>query len=348
MRNTCLYGLGHTKTTRRNSCGIKVDFGNGIILGTNLQNIEKMMRRIYVPDDGYIFIQRDQSGAEAKVVAYLCRKGKFRELFDNNVKPHVYVALHKFDYVWADELNKYAGDIKLNIEEFTNSEIPDLQKHPQWKTLDKLIKKSDSWPPARRYYYMAKQMCHSFNYDAGAGAFILNTLIKSRGKIVISKKDAEQYLLFYHSMFPEIREWHKEVRDIITSTGILYDLYGHPSHFFVNDDMSAPKVFKDAYAQVPQKTIATITANAIVKTYEYIKEHKLDWHILADTHDSFMCQCPIPEEDHCNTIMKKHLNATLKSLRGEEFTMESEGAAGFNWAPFDKDKNPNGLKNTII
>lgn len=39
--------------------------------GSNLQNIDDYVRRIFVPDEGHIFFNCDQQGAEARVVGYL-------------------------------------------------------------------------------------------------------------------------------------------------------------------------------------------------------------------------------------------------------------------------------------
>ena len=76
-RVSTYYNVSGTKTFRLAS---KAIFG---IYGTNLQNWEKSLRKLIIPDDGYKFVQVDQSGAEALVVAYLCKHGNFRDLFLN-------------------------------------------------------------------------------------------------------------------------------------------------------------------------------------------------------------------------------------------------------------------------
>ena len=48
-----------------------------------------------------VLLQRDQSGAEALIVAYDSEPRDYRQLFIHNVKPHVYVALKLFKDVWA-------------------------------------------------------------------------------------------------------------------------------------------------------------------------------------------------------------------------------------------------------
>ena len=341
MRNTTLYGVAATDTFRANSEGITVDFINKIKKGTNLQNIEKSMRRMYIPDDGKRFVQTDQAGAEAKIVAYLCRDGNFRALFDNNIKPHVFVALHLFSQIWEKKLNEFAGDIKLNISEVLETPIPQLRSHRQWKELDKLIKLSDNWSAAERYYYIGKQVCHSSNYDAGVNMFRMNTLEKSRGKVVISKQEGEKYMTFYHSLFPEIREMHREIRSIVEKTRTLYNLFGFPRYFGRELD---ERYFKAAYAFIPQSTVGCITHIAYTKMQEFIESNKLDWDLLANTHDSYLLQCSANEALECARVSKAFMEQKLISPAGVEFQMGAEVSIGDNWGPYKKGTNEDGLQ----
>lgn len=188
MRNTCQYGLAHTKTFRRVSRKL---FD---IWGGNLQNIEKSVRQIYIPD-GFgehvkqkckywletgdlsvfteeeletlrVFVQVDQSGAEALIVAYLCRAGSYRDLFIHGIKPHVYVAMKLFKDIWRQKMKDGGGLIEdFDIDVLSNTPIPLLKSNPFWRDLDLLIKASDNWSLQERYYYLAKQTCHCVSSD---------------------------------------------------------------------------------------------------------------------------------------------------------------------------------------
>lgn len=644
FRNTTQYNQAGTITFRRSSSSIMMNFITKERRGTNLQNIEKDARHIYKPDEGKIFCQDDQSGAEALIVAYLCKNGNFRSLFLNNIKPHVFVALHLFAAIWDKKINEFSKDIRINIDEFLKSDISGLTSIAGWNDLDRLIKSSDNWPVSERYYYIAKQVCHcvsddtevltpsgwkiissakynndkiacfdtntrnikfetpalwyqykhkglmylleqdelnqlvsedhiipywannkfyackvqhllnqsslrvpnagfyiggdislsdtdvqllvaiqadgyitgknnvrfrlkkerkierlksilnrtqyifeerkadvteiylynvsnlisrfcnnkqwgpwllnltksnlelliselkfwdgtyeeqslykreayfskykqnadwiktichlvgkqgtlnksndvlqplytiginnrqfsrvekiykidydgyiycpsvtthyflirrqgkisitgnSSNYGIKPPTFRLNTLEKSRGKIIISKQESERYLLFYHSLFPEIEEWHRDVVRQLELTRTLYNLFGFPRVFtgVINDS-----TIKEAYAFVPQSTVGCITAQAYVALQNFIESNKLDWDILADTHDSYLVQCPIGEEIECCNRMRAFMEQDLVSPRGEKFKMKSEASCGYNWAPYKKGKNEQGLK----
>lgn len=310
-----------------------------------MQNEEKSLREIYEADPGKIFVQVDQSGAEALIVAYLCRAGRFRQLFENGIKPHVYVALRLFKDVWVKKMKEarlITGDSDFNIAELIATPIPELRNNPYWKSVDSIIKDSDNWPLSERYYYLAKQTCHSGNYDVTPPTFRMNVLEKSGGKIMISKENSELFNLTYKSLFPEIFEWHGQVRKQIETTGFLYNLHGHP---FTH---TAPEVldskWKEMYAWVPQSTVGEITNIAYAKAQTYIEENMLPWDLLANTHDSYLVQCPVGSESVCARTLQGFMAQTFTSpIDSVQFTMRSEAQCGYNWAPAKKDKNPNGL-----
>lgn len=340
MRNSTCYQIAGTKTFRLSSKKILGRWGD------NLQNIEKSQRENYIPDKGKIFVQVDQAGAEALIVAYLSRPGKFRELFKCGIKPHVYVALQLFKDVWAKKMIEHHIITSLdhfNIDEICATPIALLKQHPLWSALKDLIADSDNWSLQERYYYLAKQTCHSGNYDIMPPMFRMNILQKSGGKIVISKEDSERFLGVYRSMFDEIPEWHQQVRRTVEATMMLYNLFGHP--FTITQPSILETQWKELYAWCPQSTVGEITNIAVTETQQFIEESGLDWDILANTHDSFLVQCPEAEAQVCAGVMTKYIQKTFTSpFDGTQFTMGSEAQSGYNWAPAKKDKNPNGLR----
>ena len=199
--------------------------------GGNLQNVEKSVRKIYIPDSGKIFVQVDQSGAEALIVAYCGVAGQYRELFKNDIKPHSYLTMSLFRDIWPKKMLEHGLISTLesfNIDDVIATPIAQLNQNPHWKNLGKLIKSSDDWPLTERYYYLAKQTEHSSNYDIQPPMFRMNVLEKSGGKIVISKEDSERFLGTKHKLFPEIKgSFHRYVERCARDTFMLYNLHGH-------------------------------------------------------------------------------------------------------------------------
>jgi DNA polymerase I-like protein with 3'-5' exonuclease and polymerase domains len=323
FRLSCRKVLSNTHDTPYNN------FGN------NMQNIEKGIREIYIADVGYSLIQADQSGAEALIVAYLCRAAKYRSLFLNGVKPHVYMALKLFPHVWSKHLDE--GKINQAI----NTEIPDLKKLSFWSQLEALIKSSDNWSSNERYYHLAKKTIHSSSYGMRGNTFRMAILQESGGTIVISLKDAESYLMQFHMEFPEIHEWHNQVFITARNKGRLINLFGFP---FNITDFVNPNDFKDLIAWIPQSSVACITREAFCNLQDYIESNNKNWHLLGDCHDSYLCECPESEVNDCAKKMREFIEIEMKSpFDGTKFRMKSEVQSGKNWAP-KKDKNPLGLE----
>lgn len=336
-RDTGQYIIAGPVTYRR-SCrqilggNIDTEYNN---FGGNRQNINKDMRRIYIADTGYKLIQRDQGGADALVVAYLCKAGKLRALFENGIKPHIYNALNLVPEVWKTKFKPDYIDVALRTE------IKDLKKLEFWKPLAELIKSSDDWPSNQRYYYFGKKVLHSGNYGMHGKRFRLDLLAESGGTVVISKQQADKFLMTYHNTMPEIHQWHFQTFQIAKKTNQLRNLFGFPLNitwFVAEDDM------KDLYAWVPQSTVACITAKAEIDLQDYIEQNNKNWHILAETHDSYLVEAPDNDVEECNHIMKQCLEQELTAPDGTKFRMGSSGAIGSNWSPYKASTNPLGLK----
>lgn len=357
-RNSTTWKLSGTETFRLSSTAI-LD-----LWGTNLTNIEKSMRKLYWADEGKLLCQVDQSGAEALIVAYEAPKGKFRDLFLHGVKPHVFVAMHMFLDIWKLKFKD------IDFDKFAQSEIKDLKKLDGWKALDEAIKASDNWAPSERYYYLAKQTCHSANYAIKGGAFQLNVLEKSRGKIVLTKQRSEKILYDYNALFPELNAWQRWIEEVLRKTRILHNLQGFPRHFtgVIND-----KMLKEAYAYTPQSTVGCITHREITMEQEFIEicerpvtvhqlkiDPKVDealqlfglvgkgWDLLGNCHDSSLTQCPEEKALDCARVKMFLMQQDLISSHGEKFKMRSEAQVGKNWSPWKKESNEEGLKEIIL
>lgn len=292
------------------------------------------------------FIQADQAGAEALIVAFCAPAGNYRKLFANGIKVHSYVAMHLFKKEWPKKMLEQGGISSLEglpMDEMCALPIEELPKHPMWKDLGKLIKSSDDWPAQERYYFMGKQTAHSSNYGVGVGMFRMNTLDKSEGKIILDEEEAKRFLLTYHALFPEIQVYQQWVRQQVETSSMLYNLHGHP-YIITSYDIQQSQ-WKEYYAWIPQSSVGEITNIAYARMYEYIKATKKQWDLLANTHDSYLIQCPEEEEIECAIKAKEFIEQEFTSpIDGAKFRMRSEVQSGYNWAPFHKDKNPKGLQ----
>ena len=289
--------------------------------GTNVQNFPKKLRKLFVADPGNVLVQADLAGAEALVVSYLCREGNFRSLFANGVKSHVYVALRLFEDVWAAELGQ-------SIKDYCEAPAADLVKLPRWEELKKLISSSDNWSADKRYYFMAKMVCHASNYGMKAPTFRVNVLQKSGGAVNLTNKRAVFFLETYHTLFPAIRLWHRETIAELKRTRILRNLFGYPRMFTQTID---PSMFKEAYAFVPQSTVGCITNMAFTDLYNNARIRELGADVIQNNHDSVLLQCSPDAADEVAKLACVALNREMTSPFGETVKMKSEAMIGENW-----------------
>lgn len=282
--------------------------------------------------------QIDQAGAEALIVAYLCRAGRYRQLFLFGIKPHTYVAMRIFKEHWAKLLGL------RDIEEYLNAPIPKLSSLPYWKDLAKLIKNDDD------KYYVGKKTAHSSSYGVKGPTFQLSVLLDTEGKLIIPIQDCKIFLnIFLHELFPEISEWQFDIQQELNNGRVLKNLFGDSRRF---TGPWGEDLFRKAYAFKPQSTVGVLDSRAILAVQDELdegmhREYGLD--ILNNNHDSMLVQF---YDNGCDVevgkLLQSKMNMELTSPRGEKFFMRSEFQTGYNWRPYDKEKNPDGMREVLL
>ena len=184
---------------------------------------------------------------------------------------------------------------------------------------------------------------NSGNYDIQAPMFRSNVLEKSGGKVVLSPEDSVYFLQCYRGLFPEIPERNERVRRQVDKTKMLFNLFGFP--YTITNYNITEATYKEYYAWGPQSTVGEITRIAFTNLQTYIEEAHKQWDILADTHDSYLVQCPLLDVKECMSKMQECMNQELISpIDGVKFNMRSECKCGFNWGSYKKEKNELGLR----
>lgn len=101
----CSYNVAGTETFRWSSSAHPLGFG------ANDQNIKDRMRRMFIPDPGFVILNFDQQGAEARVVGYKCGDENYIKAFEGG-DVHTMVASMCFGFEPLRELadEKYYRD----------------------------------------------------------------------------------------------------------------------------------------------------------------------------------------------------------------------------------------------
>jgi hypothetical protein len=285
-----------------------------------------------IPEDNHVFLQGDQAGAEALIVAYECRRARFRKLFELGIKPHSYTALQIFT-------DKFRGDHPRSRYQAVDPET--LVTYPEYKPLFTQIKES------QREYDLGKRVRHARNYKMGPRTFQTNCLEMSEGLVNLSYHEAKDFLETDSLVFPELVEWQtNDIEKKLRDTRVLYNLFGYPRQF---TGIWSEALVRDACAFIPQSTVGTITNIAFTELHWKIIKEKLPWHLLNNKHDSILIEVPDTAEhrEHGKIALLNALQRDLKSTRGEEYKMKAEIAAGYNWAKYDEIKNPQGMKEAV-
>lgn len=321
-RLTTLYKIPGTKNFRLASSKL---FG---YYGCNLQNPTDSLMECVIPDETCVFIQPDQGGAEALVVAYECRRARFRKLFENDIKPHSYMALQIFTDMFRGE-HPAARYKAVDPDVFAT--------YPEARAVLKIIKNSP------REYDLGKRVIHAKNYDMGFRTFQINVLELSEGTVVLSAREAKEFLGIHTETFPEIVEWQAEIQGKLAAERKLRNLFGYPRRF---DQLWSSELLRDAYAFIPQSTVGTITNLAYTELFHRIKKERLPWTLCNNKHDSLLLQVPDTTEhrDMGIAYCKEHLGRELISSRGEHYRMKVGISVGHNWGKYHETKNPQGMR----
>lgn len=296
--------------------------------GTNLQNPSDSLMSCIIPREGNKFTQPDQGGAEALVVAYECRLGRYRKLFLNDIKPHSYMALQIF-------IDKFRGNHSADRYRQVDPDV--FVTYPEAKELLKLIKNSE------REYKLGKITIHAKSYDMGPRTYQLNVLEKSEGEIVISYRQAKEFLGAHEMTFPEIVEWQAETKNKARRDKVLRNLFGYPRYFGHKWSSEADR---QSLAFIPQSTIGTITNLAYCELWNRIKKEHLPWILRNNKHDSLLVEHPDNSEHNEMAIeyCRQHMGRELTSSRGETYRMKVGISTGHNWGHWHETNNPTGMK----
>lgn len=301
--------------------------------GVNAQNCDKSVLDIVCAPPGWSIVQVDQAGAEALVVAYLTRPGRYRNLFLNGVKAHTYVALQLF-------LDKFRGEHPRERYWLVDPAV--LKQYPEFKKLADLIKFS------KFEYDIGKRTGHASNYRMGPNTFREQCLKESEGTLILDVEQARYFLDTYKQLFPEIVEWQNEIEAQIRSTRTLRNLFGFPRRF---ERHITDGYIREAISWIPQSTVGCITHRAYRETFDYANGTNRVWRMFNNKHDSFAMLVPDGDIECAAHCMSRALNQELVGRDGEVFRMKSEVQVGKNWGKFDPkhpELNPLGMQDYVL
>lgn len=254
------------------------ELANGTRIGADI-------RKMFVPRDGYVFCEGDQSKAEAVIVTVLAQDWDlYSKFYDVN--------LHK---ITAMDVFGFKDISAVGVDE----------------------------------YNIGKRVRHAANYDMKE-----DTLAK-QALIPVSK--ARQVLTAFHKKNWKIRDiFHRNVADFVTRNLWLNTPYGRRRDFFVNPRGGSSNFLREAYAYIPQSTVAEKTKIGMVESGEIMKAKKIDKHFLGESHDSVLSEVKVGQEHEYFSILKERMEQPIDMRhfcipRDVDCVIKFECSIGENW-----------------
>lgn len=210
------YNIAGTDTGRFSSS--LSEFGSG----GNLQNVEKKLRSVFVPDPGMKFCEIDLEQAESRAVGAI-----------------IWNLFHDGTYLDACE----SGDLHTQVCRLAWPNLP-------WTGDPKHDKDLAERPFYRQhsYRFMSKKLGHGSNY-CGTPRTLAN-------QAKIETPVTREFQTRYFSAFPAIPRWHRWTAQELISTGQITSLLGMQRDFW--DRRDDPSTIRKAVAFNPQSTVGQL------------------------------------------------------------------------------------------
>lgn len=284
------YNITGAETDRTSTSNISAPIRPEKSMGLGFQTLTKHgdigadICEMFIPDDGYVFLNADLSQAEARVVFVLAEDYEILQQLDNP----------KFDIHW--------WTAKLFFHE-----LPSVEE----------CKFSLSKEDSRRF--IGKTSRHSGHLGAGKHRYMetVNTDAKKYGiNLRISEWRAGKYLDAFHEANPNIQKvFHKNIEEVLAKTRVLEgpsliapdsmsSIRGRWRMFF---DRWSNEFIKQALAEIPQATVSNQTKFAGMR----IKARLPDTQFILEGHDALLAQVPINEIEARARIWKEELERPI-------------------------------------
>uniref|UniRef100_A0A6H1ZBK9 Putative DNA polymerase n=1 Tax=viral metagenome TaxID=1070528 RepID=A0A6H1ZBK9_9ZZZZ len=274
--------------------------------GGNLQNIPvrteegRLIRKLFIPDEGKILLASDLSQAEARVVAWLSNDTRLIEAFLAGEDVHWLNAQMIFQIPNNPE---YMPKVKWR-DPFTNFEHP-----------------------LKFYRDLAKTIVYAASY--GMGYIMLQTIL-IREEVYLKADLCKKLLYQYKANNPMLTSWQRATNEEIRATRTLIS----PAPFNrkrVFRGRLSDGLFRSALAFRPQSVVGEILETAI----EDLHEHSNVFEPLLNVHDEVVGQCTLENIDLAMREVKGAMETPLQ-INGRELIIPCDFKSGPNWGSLKK------------
>jgi len=319
------YNPRGTKFERLSSS--KTSFGTG----TNFQNLPQEFKKILVADEGCVFWEIDKRQAEWVVVAYLCGDANMVRVIEEGKDTHIHTASLMFN----------APPEVLELEDELVGYNTDPEVIASLREAHEIISRyAGALPRTMSGRQCGKKSNHGLNYDEGYVQFALINEIDQR--------EAKRIVEMYHLIYPGIRVWYEYIKRLLQKDRSLTNCFGRKVRFL---DAYGPDMWKAGYSMIPQSTVVDSLNRGMVGIYNdesITGTEGANIDLMAQVHDSILLQVPLdvmrsPAFRDIFQRVYEYVSPEL-SYNGRSFRIATDSKVGLNWAGYNKENNPTGMR----
>ena len=130
----------------------------------------------------------------------------------------------------------------------------------------------------------------------------------------------------YHNLYPGIRRYHRWVQEELRKTRTLVTPFGRKRKFFSRwgDDL-----FREAYAYIPQSTVADLINKGFLNFYENVQKKGLA-KVRLQVHDALYVECKESDREEVTQLLIQAMEIPIV-INGFQITIPAEANWGNNW-----------------
>lgn len=279
------------------------DFGSG----TNLQNVDRDLRSVFIADPGMKFANLDLEQADSRNLGALCWT-------------HFLLRGEAFAGAYLDLCE--SGDLHTQVSKMARPNLP-------WTGDPIHDRKIADTIYYRNYSYrdLDKRLGHGSNY--------LGTPPTMAKHAKVPVAEVREFQKNYFGALPCIPAYHSFVQAELEESRQLTTLFGRRRFFFGRPKDSA--TLREAIAFCPQSMTAEEINLGMLAVWRANRVQ-----LLVQVHDSILFQYPEEMEDEILPWALRTLRVPLTLAGGREFVVPTEAKVGWNWGEAGTD-NPDGL-----
>jgi hypothetical protein len=139
---------------------------------------------------------------------------------------------------------------------------------------------------------LAKRCNHALNYGMGPNMLSI--------QLGITVKHAKELIKKYHTVYPEVHEWHAKIREQLKENRTLVTPLGRRRTFLGNWD---DKLFRTAYAFIPQSHTSDVLNIGLVELWLRLADQGINAYPILQVHDEIVVECPLGMEERVLDLM---------------------------------------------